>query len=105
MTIRKLSEVGRYAIGVVFSDGHDSILPYRELRAHCPCEACAAEPASPPAAPPPAVQVADLERIGDATLFLRWADGHETLLVADELRRLCRCAHCIGEPSYPISRQ
>jgi DUF971 family protein len=105
LTIRKLSEVGRYAIGVVFSDGHDSILPYRELRAHCPCEACAAKPSPPTAAPPPAVQVADLQRIGDTTLFLRWADGHETLLVAGELRGLCRCAHCIGEPNYPISRQ
>lgn len=101
LTVRKLSEVGRYALGVEFSDGHDSILPYRELRAHCPCDECAAQAPRPPA---PA-QVADLQRIGDATLFLRWSDGHETLLVAEELRRLCRCAHCIGEPNYPITRQ
>jgi DUF971 family protein len=46
-----------------------------------------------------------MERIGDATLFFRWADGHETLLIAEELRALCRCAHCAGEPEYPITRR
>src|SRR5262245_39985282 len=39
--VHKLTEVGRYALGVVWGDGHDSILPFRNLRAACPCEPCA----------------------------------------------------------------
>lgn len=35
--------VGRYALSVEWSDGHDTgIYSYRTLRALCPCEVCAA---------------------------------------------------------------
>jgi DUF971 family protein len=99
-TIRKLRAVGRYAVGVDWSDGHDSILPHRHLRQACPCEACGATPSEPGG---DAIEVRRLQQIGDGTLFLAWRDGHETLFVAEELRALCRCAHCIGEPDYPIT--
>jgi DUF971 family protein len=101
-TIRTLREVGRYAVGIDWADGHDSILPFRDVRAHCPCDACR-EQATPLDAG--AADVADLQRIGENTLFFRWADGHETLLIGPELRALCRCAHCVGEPAYPITKQ
>ena len=43
---------------------------------------------------------------GDAAHYrVRWADGHETWLLVSELRDLCRCARCAGEPDYPISGQ
>jgi len=33
--------VGRYAVGIVFSDGHDTgIFSYRFLRRFCPCAQC-----------------------------------------------------------------
>ncbi len=101
--IQTLREVGRYAVGITWGDGHDSILPYRDLRARCPCDACRAAPVPSPSAA--AQQLADLQRLGDRTLFFRWRDGHETLLVTEELRALCRCAYCAGEPNYPITNQ
>jgi DUF971 family protein len=101
-TIRKLREVGRYAVGVDWNDGHDSILPHRHLRRCCPCEVCVA---GSPELGADAIEVARLQLIGDATVFLAWRDGHETFFVGEELRALCRCAHCIGEPNYPISGQ
>lgn len=105
-TLRTLREVGRYAVGITWSDGHDSILPYRHLRQSCPCNTCvAAAPAPAAVESNAAVELVRMEQIGDATLFLAWRDGHETMLVAQELRALCRCAHCIGEPDYPISGQ
>ena len=100
--MQKLTEVGRYALGVVWGDAHDSILPFRNLRRACPCDACiAAEPTSERA--PAAERLARVEVIGDRSLFLRWGDGHETVLLLDEVRGLCRCARCVGEPDYPIS--
>jgi len=39
----RIQPVGRYAIQIQWSDGHESgIYPFRRLRALCPCEACAA---------------------------------------------------------------
>jgi DUF971 family protein len=35
-------------------------------------------------------------------LFLRWADGHETQYAFGQLRKLCRCAGCAGEPDKPL---
>jgi len=101
--IDKLSQVGRYALGVQWGDGHDSILPHRNLRRACPCDACAATPAQAPAAE--SEQPALVDVLGGQSVFIRWADGHETLLLTSELRALCRCARCAGEPDYPISGQ
>ena len=102
LMIRRLREVGRYALGVDWSDGHDSILPFRQLRPACRCETCRAGAATGEGS---AVELAGLQLIGDGTVFLAWQDGHESLFLASELRPLCRCAHCIGEPDYPITGQ
>jgi len=99
--VEKLTEVGRYALGIVWGDQHDSILPFRNLRRACPCDDCARTPGAPLAAE--AERLVRLELLGDRSLFLRWADGHETLLLLGEVRDLCRCARCAGEPEYPIS--
>ncbi|MCC6764108.1 MAG: DUF971 domain-containing protein [Deltaproteobacteria bacterium] len=101
-TIKRLREVGRYAVGIDWSDGHDSILPHRHLRTACPCNACLA---APPEVGPSHCEVALVRTVGDGTLFIAWADEHETFFMADELRALCRCAHCVREPNYPISGQ
>jgi DUF971 family protein len=100
--IEKLTEVGRYALGIVWGDGHDSILPFRNLRRACPYDRCAAAPADAPLAAE-AERLARVEVLGGRSLFLRWGDAHETLLLVEEVRDLCRCARCVGEPDYPIT--
>ncbi len=101
--IEKLTQVGRYALGVQWADGHDSILPHRNIRRACPCDACQAAPPDEPT--PQADQPTVVDVLGDQSVFIRWADGHETVLLTSELRDLCRCARCAGEPDYPISGQ
>ena len=100
--VESLKQVGRYAFGIQWGDGHDSIIPHRNVRRVCPCELCETTPladdASPASITPSAVEV-----LGERSVFVRWADGHETVLLTSELRDLCRCAHCAGEPEYPIS--
>jgi DUF971 family protein len=100
--VERLKQVGRYALGVEWGDGHDSILPHRSIRQSCPCDACAgADPAA--ALSQQAEQPVRVELLGDEAVFIAWADRHETVLLTEELRALCRCAHCAGEPEYPIS--
>ena len=99
--IDKLTQVGRYALGVQWGDGHDSILPLRTIRAACSCDACAAAPSAERSAD--AEQPTLVDVLGGRSVFVRWADGHETFVLTGELRDLCRCARCAGEPDYPIS--
>jgi len=100
--VERLKQVGRYALGVEWGDGHDSIIPHRAIRRACPCDGCAGTAGGAPL-PPPAEQPTRVELLGDEAVFVVWADQHETVLLTEELRALCRCAHCAGEPEYPIS--
>lgn len=99
--IKGLHEVGRYAVGVQWTDGHDSIFPLENLRRGCRCEACrgAVEGEIPPASQ----RLHALSRLGEAAVFIAWADSHETILTMNQLRALCRCAYCVAEPERPIT--
>jgi len=99
--IRGLNEVGRYAVGVQWVDGHDSIYPHENLRRFCPCNVCGGRiDGEIPAA---SQRLAQLSRMGEAAIFLEWHDGHETLYTVEQLRDLCRCAYCVKEPDLPIT--
>ena len=83
--------VGRYALGIDWTDGHGSIFPFEFLRRACPCGACAELEA--PAAT--AIWPSELKKL-DAELRVVWADGHESLMPWVNLRASCRCAACTG---------
>jgi DUF971 family protein len=99
--IRGLNEVGRYAIGIQWADGHESIFPLQNLRRYCPCNACggAAEGEIQPAAQ----RLLQFSRLGEVAVYLAWLDGHETLYTTAQLREACRCALCVQEPERPIT--
>ncbi|HEY6394185.1 MAG TPA: gamma-butyrobetaine hydroxylase-like domain-containing protein [Candidatus Binataceae bacterium] len=99
--IKSLNEVGRYAVGVQWIDGHDSILPLENLRRQCPCDSCKGNVEGEIAEV--GQRLRQLVRMGEAAVFLGWADGHETLYTMRQLRNLCRCAYCAREPEHPIT--
>jgi len=99
--IRSLHEVGRYAIGVQWNDGHDSILPLENLRRACPCDVCKGNVEGK--LPDASQRLHQFSRLGERGVFIAWGDGHETLYVAGHLRQLCRCAYCVAEPERPIT--
>ncbi len=99
--IRVLNEVGRYAVGIQWSDGHESIYPLEELRRYCPCDACKGKVEGEIA--PSSQHLRQLSRLGERAVCLFWGDGHETLYTLKQLRQICRCAYCIAEPERPIT--
>jgi DUF971 family protein len=103
VTISSIQPVGRYALGVSWGDRHESIYPFSNLRKLCPCDECRGTP--PPGADEPGCRLEHLHRVVDASVLLTWGDGHETLFLVEELREICGCALCKGEPNYPITGQ
>jgi DUF971 family protein len=104
-TITSIQPVGRYALGVSWRDKHDSIYPFGNLRRLCPCNDCRRVEAAKQEPAENARKLESVQRLGDASVMLGWADGHETLYLAEELRDICGCAMCKGEPDYPITGQ
>ncbi|HYA35106.1 MAG TPA: gamma-butyrobetaine hydroxylase-like domain-containing protein [Candidatus Binataceae bacterium] len=99
--IRSVHEVGRYAVGVQWADGHDSILPLDSMRRWCMCEACKGKLEGE--LPEASKRLRQFTRLGEHAVFFGWADGHETLYTTRQLRDMCRCAYCTGEPERPIT--
>lgn len=100
-----MQPVGRYALGVTWADKHDSILPLDNLRRRCPCVECERSRAVDRQPADSAARLEGVQRLQEASVMLHWADGHETLFLVEELRELCGCAACKGEPDYPITGQ
>lgn len=85
---RDIHLVGRYALGVDWTDGHGSIYPFEILRRGCPCGACGD-------AVGPATWPKEINKRDDG-LRVVWSDAHESLLPWPDLRAACRCASCTG---------
>ena len=103
--ITSIHPVGRYALGVTWGDKHDSIFPFTNLRRLCPCTECEAAQAVKHEPAEPKRKLEGVQRLADASLMLRWEDGHESLFLVEELREVCGCAACKGEPNYPVTGQ
>src|ERR1700756_242487 len=82
--IRGLNEVGRYAIGVQWLDGHDSIFSLENLKRHCPCNICRGSVDGD--LPAGGVRLARFARLGEIAVFAEWVDGHETVYTTTQLR-------------------
>ena len=75
------------------------------MRRFCTCNDCQRTEAAKRDPAEPARKLEAVQRLGDASVMLLWSDGHETLYLVEELRDLCGCASCKGEPNYPITGQ
>jgi DUF971 family protein len=101
--IASIQPVGRYALGVTWQDKHDSIYPFGNLRRFCRCDDCRRTSAVEHTPSEDAQKLTGVHRLQQASVMLHWADGHESLYLVEELRELCGCAACKGEPEYPIT--
>lgn len=90
----QLSQVGRYALGVAWGDGHNSIFSFDLLRSICPCSTCFEARQNGRNFPPAAIQPVEVQRFPGQGIRAKWADDHESKYGAEYLRNLCPCATC-----------
>ena len=102
---RNLAIAGR-ELAIAWGDGHESYLPFDELRANCPCAVCRAEATERVSAGPlrmvraplaGAISIAALRPIGAYAVQIVWSDGHDSgIFPFERLRNGCPCDACQG---------
>lgn len=92
----------RRALLISWSDGHESVHPYEELRRACPCAWCAGEGGQPGTVDANTqfseqqTTLYELVPVGRYGLTPVWGDGHRTgIFTYERLRALCQCEECL----------
>ena len=89
-------------LALAWADGHESYLPFDELRGGCPCSLCRGQREAPPdplrIVKAPArgqIQIRKLVPVGAYAVQIVWSDGHDTGIYSFEtLRKACSCPTC-----------
>src|SRR6266849_10554863 len=83
---------------IAWADGHQGIYPHEILRGYCPCAGCQGHSGTisfVPTGDARAVEVDEIDAVGNYALRIRWLDGHESGIYSYiYLRGLCQCAEC-----------
>lgn len=87
------------ALRIEWSDGHQGIYPFRELRLACLCAGCVDEWTRKPLLKPETVSAhikpLKADYVGRYALSIEWSDGHNTGIYSfDYLRAICQCPDC-----------
>jgi DUF971 family protein len=99
--LRNIAVAGR-ELALAWGDGHESYLPFDELRSHCPCSLCRGQREAPVdplrvVTAPARGQIAirNLVPVGAYAVQIVWSDGHDTGIHSFEsLRQACPCTLC-----------
>lgn len=79
------------ALELSWDDGLSAVVPYREIRAECPCASCknewTGERILDPATIRPDIRLEGLEQVGGYAVRLSWNDGHSSGLYTWETLR------------------
>jgi DUF971 family protein len=87
------------ALQILWSDGHQGVYPFRDLRLACPCANCVhewtREKILDPHSIPEDIKPKDASYVGHYALSIDWSDGHNSgIYTFDALRQMCQCAEC-----------
>ncbi len=100
---KEIKKFGDSALLVEWSDGHDSIYSFEDLRLACPCATCRRLRSKSRTGKLPvktgaagvAIQPETMDKVGLYALQFKWNDGHDTGIYTFEfLRKQCPCEQC-----------
>ncbi len=108
----EITEFSDAALMIKWSDGHDSIYSYEDLRLACPCASCRRlrsksrtgklplKKRAFPGSADDGVKVEAMTKVGLYALQFKWNDGHDTGIYTFEfLRKNCACERCFPPES------
>ena len=85
-------------LALAWGDGHESYIPFDQVRKACPCAFCARGKGSDPISAAemgsdPTIKA--LLPVGAYAVQIAWSDGHDTgIYTFKNLRRMCPCDEC-----------
>lgn len=99
LTPKELKQLGDKHLGIVWSDGHQSLFNVRNVRLSCRCANCVdewtREALLNAEKVPLDVRPRRIESVGRYALKFDWSDGHDTgFYTFEHLRSLCECPLC-----------
>ena len=78
----RLQQVDPRTLGLIWSDGHESQVPVRDLRIQCPCAHCVDEMTGERILDEelvlPDIHPVQITPVGRYALRVNWSDGHDT---------------------------
>lgn len=106
----EINGFGDSALLIRWSDGHESIYAFEELRFRCPCAECRRLRSKSrtgklpfrkrivPGSADAGISAENIAKVGLYALRFKWNDGHDTGIYTFEfLRNICPCVECAGE--------
>lgn len=95
----ELKQMGSKHLGIIWSDGHHSLLNVRNLRLACRCAHCVdewtREVLLKEESVPEDVRPVKIESVGRYAFKIQWTDGHDTgIYTFDLIRNQCECPKC-----------
>ena len=96
---KELRQVSPQTLGIVWSDGHNSIVNVRKIRLDCRCAHCvdewSREKILDETKVPLDVRPKKIDSVGRYAFQITWSDGHDTgIFTFSHLRDLCECPQC-----------
>ncbi len=94
-------------LNILWSDGHKSHYPGRDLRMSCRCAGCVDEwthaSLLKPELIPKDIKPKAINIVGSYALQIDWSDGHSTgIFTYDYLREICACEECKAHRSFTV---
>lgn len=88
-------------IGIVWSDGHESVYDGWTVRCACSCATCVDEMSGRKVlrddTVPRDIRAQGVHPVGNYGVAIQWSDGHDTgIYTFDRLRGMCPCEACRG---------
>ena len=93
VVLEEVRKVGERELLLLWTDNRRFLIPFKELRFHCPCAACIDEHTGARILRseniPENIHPLDWKWVGNYAIQFRWSDGHTTGIYAfDYLHRL-----------------